>query len=95
MHRPRAFLAAMLYDTLGPALLAILAPDQFQSTLQLQVSFLRPVRPGRLVGQGRAVHRGGDLAYLEAHLRLTAGRLGLHATYGMEEQSGPDVERFR
>jgi uncharacterized protein (TIGR00369 family) len=54
-----AFLAAMLFDTVGPALLATLEPDQFQSTLQLNVSFLRPVRPGRLVGEGRVVHRDG------------------------------------
>jgi uncharacterized protein (TIGR00369 family) len=46
-----AFLAAMLFDTVGPALLATLEPDQFQSTLQLNVSFLRPVRPGRLAGK--------------------------------------------
>ena len=46
-----AFQAAMLYDTVGPALLATLAPDQFQSTLQLSVSFLRPLRPGRITGR--------------------------------------------
>ena len=63
-----AFQAAMLFDTVGPALLATLEPDQFQSTLQLNVSFLRPVRPGRLVGKGRVVHRDGDLAFLEASL---------------------------
>jgi uncharacterized protein (TIGR00369 family) len=63
-----AFLAAMLFDTVGPALLATLEPDQFQSTLQLNVSFLRPVRPGRLIGQGRVVHRDGDLVFLEASL---------------------------
>jgi uncharacterized protein (TIGR00369 family) len=63
-----AFQAAMLYDTVGPALLATLEPDQFQSTTQLNVSFLRPVRPGRLVGRGRVVHRDGDLAFLEATL---------------------------
>jgi uncharacterized protein (TIGR00369 family) len=63
-----AFLAAMLFDTVGPALLATLEPDQFQSTLQLNVSFLRPVRPGRLVGKGRVVHRDGDLVFLEASL---------------------------
>jgi uncharacterized protein (TIGR00369 family) len=63
-----AFQAAMLYDTVGPALLATLEPDQFQSTLQLNVSFLRPVRPGRLVGKGRVVHRDGDLAVLQASL---------------------------
>jgi uncharacterized protein (TIGR00369 family) len=59
-----AFLAAMLYDTMGPALLATLEPDQFQSTLDLKVSFLRPVKPGRIVGRGRVAHRDGDIAYL-------------------------------
>jgi uncharacterized protein (TIGR00369 family) len=63
-----AFQAAMLYDTVGPALLATLEPDQFQSTLQLNVSFLRPVRPGRIIGKGRVVHRDGDLVFLEASL---------------------------
>jgi uncharacterized protein (TIGR00369 family) len=63
-----AFLAAMLYDTVGPALLAVLEPDRFQSTLDLAVSFLRPVRPGRVLGHGRIVRRLGDLAFLEAAL---------------------------
>jgi uncharacterized protein (TIGR00369 family) len=63
-----AFLSAMLYDTVGPALLATLEPGQFQSTLELKVSFLRPVRPGRLIGRGRVVRRGGALAFLEASL---------------------------
>jgi uncharacterized protein (TIGR00369 family) len=70
-----AFLAAMLYDTVGPALLATLEPDQFQSTLELNVKFLRPVRPGRLVGRGRVVHRDGDLAFLEASLFDAQGAL--------------------
>jgi acyl-coenzyme A thioesterase PaaI-like protein len=60
--------AATLNDTVGPALLATLKPDQFQSTLQLDVSFLRPVRPGRIIGKGGVVHRDGDLAFLEASL---------------------------
>jgi acyl-coenzyme A thioesterase PaaI-like protein len=41
-----AFQAAMLFDTVGPALLATLASDEFQSTMTLSVSFLRPVRRG-------------------------------------------------
>jgi uncharacterized protein (TIGR00369 family) len=63
-----AFQAAMLYDTVGPALLATLAPDEFQSTMGLSVSFLRPVRQGRITARGRVVHRDGDLAFLEASL---------------------------
>ena len=63
-----AFLAAMLYDTVGPALLATLSADQFQSTLDLNVRFLRPARPGRIVGKGSVVHRDADIAYLEGSL---------------------------
>jgi len=62
------FLAAMLDDTLGPALVATLAPDEFAPTLQLNVSFLRPARPGRLIGKGRVVHRGATIAFLAGDL---------------------------
>ncbi|MFD4708222.1 PaaI family thioesterase [Streptomyces sp. NPDC058430] len=68
-----AFLAAMLYDTVGPALLATLEPDQFQSTLELHTRFLRPARPGRIIGKGRVVHRVGDIAFLEAGLTDSDG----------------------
>jgi uncharacterized protein (TIGR00369 family) len=63
-----AFVAAMLYDTVGPALLATLAADRFQTTLDIQVTFLRPIRPGRVTARGRVVHRVGDIAFLEASL---------------------------
>ncbi|SCK33656.1 uncharacterized domain 1-containing protein [Streptomyces sp. WMMB 714] len=63
-----AFLSAMLYDTVGPALLATLEPGQFQSTLELKVAFWRPARPGRFVGSGQVTRREGDLAFLEASL---------------------------
>jgi uncharacterized protein (TIGR00369 family) len=62
------FLAAMLYDTAVPALLATLPPDQFVATLELHAAFLRPVRPGRFLGRGRVVHRDDDIAFLEATL---------------------------
>ena len=32
------------------------------------MNFLRPVRPGRIIGKGRIVHRDGDLVSLEAAL---------------------------
>jgi uncharacterized protein (TIGR00369 family) len=75
-----AFVAAMLYDTVGPALLATLEPDQFQSTLELNVKFLRPVRPGRLLGKGRVVHRDGDMAFVEASLLHPDGAVLATAT---------------
>ena len=63
-----------------PPAAATLAPDQFQSTLQMSVSFLRPVRPGRLTGKGRIVHRDGDLASLGASLVDAGGRVIATAT---------------
>jgi uncharacterized protein (TIGR00369 family) len=62
------FQAAMLWETVGAALLATLEPDQFQSTTQMTVNFMRPVRPGRIIGKGRVVHREGDLVFREASL---------------------------
>jgi len=67
------FLAAMLDDTLGPALVATLPAHQFAPTLELKVSFLRPARPGRLLGSGRVVHRGGTVAFLAGELRTEDG----------------------
>ena len=62
------FLAAMLYETVGPALLATLWPDESQSTTEVTVRFLRPARPGPIRAVGRVEHRDGDLAFLEAAL---------------------------
>jgi uncharacterized protein (TIGR00369 family) len=67
------FLAAMVFDTVGPALLATLGAEEFQNTLELKTSFLRSTRPGRLVGRGRVVHRDGDLAFLDCTLADAAG----------------------
>ncbi len=79
-HVQGGFLAAMLDDTLGPALIATLPPEQFAPTLELKVSFLRPARPGRLIGRGRVVHRGGTIAFLEGDLRDSAGEVLAMAT---------------
>ncbi len=69
------FLAAMLDDTMGPALIATLEPDQFAPTVELKVNFVRSARPGRLVGTARVVHRGGTIAFLAGELHDEAGQL--------------------
>jgi uncharacterized protein (TIGR00369 family) len=74
------FLAAMLDDTLGPALVATLPPGEWAPTLQLSVSFLRPAAPGRLTGRGRVVHRGGGVAFLAGELSDDGGRVLATAT---------------
>jgi uncharacterized protein (TIGR00369 family) len=62
------FLAAMLDDTMGPALVCGLEPGDFAPTTDLHVQFLRPARAGRLVGRGRVVRRGRDIAFLAGEL---------------------------
>ncbi len=69
------FLAAMLDDTLGPALVATLGPGQFAPTTDLHVQFLRPARPGRLTGRGRIVRRGRDMAFLAGELLDDSGQV--------------------
>ena len=62
------FLAAMLDDTLGPALVAGLDPGDFAPTTDLHVQFLRPARPGRLLGRGRVGRRGREIGFLAGEL---------------------------
>jgi uncharacterized protein (TIGR00369 family) len=73
-------LTAMLDDTMGPALVATLEPGTFAPTLELKVNFLRPARPGRLVGTGRVVHRGGSIAFLAGELCDADGEVLATAT---------------
>jgi uncharacterized protein (TIGR00369 family) len=69
------FLAAMLDDTMGPALFTLLPLDQFAPTLEMKVSFLRPAKVGTLIAEGRVVHRTRSIAFLEGTLSDEAGEL--------------------
>ena len=69
------FVAAMLDDTMGPALVATLGRGQFAPTTDLHVQFLRPARPGRLIGRGRVVRRGKDVAFLAGELADASGQI--------------------
>jgi uncharacterized protein (TIGR00369 family) len=74
------FLAAMLDDTLGPALVATLGPGEFAPTTDLHVQFLRPARPGRFRGSGRIVRRGRDVGFMAGDLRDESGEIVATAT---------------
>jgi uncharacterized protein (TIGR00369 family) len=73
-------LAAMLDDTMGPAAAAFLGGAHMAQTLELKTSFLRPARPGRLFGDGKVVHRGRDILFLEGALSTEEGALVATAT---------------
>jgi uncharacterized protein (TIGR00369 family) len=62
------FLAAMLDDTMGPALAATLDEGEFAPTLSLNVNFHAPAKIGALIGRGRVVKRGGRVCFLSGEL---------------------------
>ena len=70
----------MLDDTVGPSLATTLEKDEFGVTIELKTNFIRPAKPGILVGEGRVVHRGGSIAFVEGTLTDGDGRLIATAT---------------
>ena len=73
-------LAAMLDDTMGPAVASTLGPEEFATTLEMKVSFQRPAHAGRLIGEGRVVHKGRSIVFAEGSLRAEDGSLIATAT---------------
>jgi len=61
-------LAAMLDDTMGPALAAMLGEGEVAPTLNLNVSFERPAHFGTIAGKGRVLKRGRDVCFLAGEL---------------------------
>jgi uncharacterized protein (TIGR00369 family) len=62
------FLAAMLDDTMGPAITATLNAGEFAPTVNLNVQFHRPAKAGPLKGVGRVVLRGKEICQLAGEL---------------------------
>lgn len=79
-HVQGGFLAAMLDETVGPALLATLGPNQIAVTLELSTQFIAPALPGKITGSGRITGRGGKIAFVDGELyqeeRLVARATG-------------------
>lgn len=74
------FVAAMLDDTMGPALVTMSGGTEVPVSADINVSFIKPVLPGRVIGKGRVVSRGKLIAYLEAELFDESGTLLARAT---------------
>lgn len=68
-------LAAMLDETLSPALAAALGPGEFAPTLEIKVNFITPAKVGRVLGTGRVVSRGRSICFMEGQLHDEQGNL--------------------
>ncbi len=74
------FLAAMLDDSMGPALWVMTKGAFYPATIAMTVCFLEPVAPGPLFGEGQVVRYGNTIAFLEGRLSGSGGRLIARAT---------------
>lgn len=68
-------LAAMLDSVFGTTLATTLQHGETIVTLEMKISFIRPVMPGPIFGNGRLVERGRAIAFLEGELRDAEGAL--------------------
>ncbi len=87
------FVAAMLDDTLGPTVLVKSGGTHYCATIDLNVSFLAPARPGRFTGVGRIVQMGKTVAFLEGELRDSDDRCVARATASARVVSTANVPR--
>ena len=69
-------LVASLLDTaLGASVVSSLTPEEWTGTLELSIQFREPVRPGRVVAEGRLARRGRRVAFAEGEVRDASGRV--------------------
>jgi uncharacterized protein (TIGR00369 family) len=73
-------LAAMLDDTMGPAVFAMTEGALYTATIDMNVSYLAPARVGLIIGEGQVVQLGKTVAFLEARLIDEAGAIIARAT---------------
>jgi uncharacterized protein (TIGR00369 family) len=90
-HVQGGFLAAMLDDTMGPALAAMLAEGEIAPTLNLNVSFERPAKVGRLQGKGRVLKRGRDVCFLAGELYQDGQRVASATATALVRRTTPDA----
>ncbi len=73
-------LAAMLDDTMGPAVLVASDGRLFTSTIDMTVSFLTPAKIGPIFGEGAVVKLGRTIAFVEGRLLDSDGEVLAKAT---------------
>ena len=69
------FLTAMLDETMGGAIAALLKYGEFAPTVELKVNFIHPAHAGPLLAEGRVVHRGISVVFLQGELYTVEGQL--------------------
>ena len=69
------FVTGWIDAAMAHAAMAVAGKDVVPMTLELKVSFLAPVRPGRVLAEGWAVKHGRKTCFYEGALKDAAGML--------------------
>ena len=67
------FLAAMLDDTMGPAVFVMTEGRLYTATVTMTVNFLAPARPGPITGEATVTQLGKTIAFVEGRLMAEDG----------------------
>ena len=73
-------LTAMLDGVMGAAAVSLLAAGEQIATLEMKVSYMQSVTNTSLRGEGRVLHRGGSVLFMEGTLTAEDGSLVATAT---------------
>ena len=66
-------LAAMLDDTMGPAVFVMTEGRLYTTTISMTVNFLSPAVPGPIIGEATVTQLGKTIAFVEGKLTSNGG----------------------
>ena len=66
-------LSAMLDDTMGPAVFVMTDGKLYTATITMNVNFLAPAKPGKIVGEATVTQLGRTVAFVEGRLMSEDG----------------------
>lgn len=71
---------SLLDSAMGVAVWTLLQEGERTATVEIKVTYCRPVRDGQLVAEGRVVERARQLAFTSGEVRDATGKLMAMAT---------------
>lgn len=69
------FIVAMLDECMGSAIVGLTDARFFPATISMSTDFVRPVLPGKVLGEGHITSMGNSSAFLEAKLTQPKGQI--------------------
>ena len=73
-------LSAMLDDTMGPAVFVMTEGRLYTATMTMNVNFLKPAKPGPIIGEANVTQLGKTIAFVEGRLMAEDGTVLATAT---------------